>query len=182
MRRPLIRHPSLPCAPVSAITVEILRPSPTRLTLAFTLVGDVAALRIPPAAEPARTDNLWKHTCFEAFLRPAGGEAYVEFNLSPSTRWAAYRFDRFREGMADATTIAPPAIAFHATAEGLVLTADLDLAGAPDLAGTFRLALSAVIETSDGALSFWALAHPPAGPDFHHPDCLALELTAPGPQ
>ena len=42
-----------------------------------------------------------------------------------------------------------------------------------------RIALSAVIEEVDGTKSYWALRHPPGAPDFHHPDCFALELPAP---
>ena len=41
------------------------------------------------------------------------------------------------------------------------------------------LAVSAVIEETDGTKSFWALRHPPGPPDFHHPDCFALTLPAP---
>ena len=51
--------------------------------------------------EPARTDELWRSTCFELFLRFDDDERYVEFNFSPSTRWAAYAFDGYREGMAE---------------------------------------------------------------------------------
>jgi hypothetical protein len=36
--------------------------------------------------------------------------------------------------------------------------------------------LCAVIEEADGTISYWALAHPPGAPDFHHPDCFVLEL------
>ncbi len=36
--------------------------------------------------------------------------------------------------------------------------------------------ISAVIEETDGTKSYWALAHPPGKPDFHHADCFALEL------
>ena len=36
------------------------------------------------------------------------------------------------------------------------------------------LGLSAILEEEDGTISYWALAHPPGRPDFHHPDCLAL--------
>jgi len=36
--------------------------------------------------------------------------------------------------------------------------------------------LSAVIEATDGSLSYWALEHPADKPDFHHPDSFALEL------
>jgi hypothetical protein len=41
----------------------------------------------------------------------------------------------------------------------------------------WRLGLSAVIEDRSGQKSYWALAHPPGRPDFHHEDCFALELT-----
>ena len=36
--------------------------------------------------------------------------------------------------------------------------------------------LTAVIETLDGAISYWALAHPAEKPDFHHPDSFILIL------
>ena len=38
------------------------------------------------------------------------------------------------------------------------------------------LVVSAVIEDDSGALSYWALRHPPGKPDFHHPDAFAMEL------
>ena len=44
----------------------------------------------------------------------------------------------------------------------------------PDADG--RLGLSVVIETLDGAISYWALAHPSEKPDFHHPDSFILTL------
>jgi len=37
---------------------------------------------------------------------------------------------------------------------------------------------STTFEETNGRLSYWALAHPPGKPDFHHPDCFALELPA----
>jgi hypothetical protein len=39
--------------------------------------------------------------------------------------------------------------------------------------------LCAVIEERDARLSYWALAHPPGRPDFHHPACFAATLPAP---
>jgi hypothetical protein len=50
----------------------------------------------------------------------------------------------------------------------------------PDLPSDapWLLGLSAVIEEMNGRLSYWALAHPPGKPDFHHADCFALELPA----
>ena len=40
----------------------------------------------------------------------------------------------------------------------------------------FAIGLSAVLEQQDGTKSYWALAHPPGAPDFHHPDCFVARL------
>lgn len=63
----------------------------------------------------------------------------------------------------------------------LELTASLDLSEISALSPNemWRVGLSAVIEETDGTKSYWALRHPPGKPDFHHPDCFALELAAP---
>ena len=42
-----------------------------------------------------------------------------------------------------------------------------------------RLALAAVVEETSGALSYWALRHPPGAPDFHHADGFVLALEPP---
>jgi hypothetical protein len=43
------------------------------------------------------------------------------------------------------------------------------------------MGISAILVERDGRKSYWALAHPPGEPDFHHPDCFALELPAAKP-
>ena len=60
-----------------------------------------------------------------------------------------------------------------------VLIVGLGGLGSPGRAGGLRLALAAVLEDQQGALSYWALAHPPGKPDFHHPVGFTLELHAP---
>lgn len=174
MRQALTLHPDFRCDAVRRIVVDLARPRPGVLALRYDLTGDVGGLVLPPPAAPDRTDELWRHTCFEAFARDPGGEAYTEVNLAPSTQWAAYRFDGYREGMRPAD-MPPPAIAVRQTDNGLQLSAELALADAP-----FRLGLTAVIEEAGGRISYWALAHPPGRPDFHHADCFALQLTATG--
>jgi len=153
------------------------RVSPTALSVAFRLTGGVADLRIPPVRPGNRTDELWRHTCFEAFVRPEGAEAYYEFNFSPSGEWAAYRFDRYREGMANADTDAAIQARLHGA--DLDLLATVTLGALPDLAGPWRVGLTAVLEAADGSLSYWSVAHPPGRPDFHSADCFALEVPAP---
>jgi hypothetical protein len=166
----LTAHSDFPCAALDAVAVEVARPDAGTLALRYVLCGRVADLRLPPSAPALRTDGLWKHTCLEAFIATADG-GYCEFNFAPSGAWAAYRFDGYRAGMRD-LDIAPPRIVFRASAHEAELTANI---AAP--AHAVRLGLAAVIEDADGAISYWALAHPPGRPDFHHPDGFALDLT-----
>lgn len=180
MSRVLLPHPDSRAPGVSAIRVEASRPTPNGLVLHYRLEGDLDGLRIPAPAAAERTDGLWRATCFEAFVRIPGAEPYVEFNLAPSTQWSAYRFDRYRQGMAPADLPAPR-LATTSQGDGFALSAELDLAALPDLRpeAPWRLALSAVIEDAAGGISYWALAHPAGKPDFHHGDGFALVLAPP---
>ncbi|OYU70368.1 MAG: hypothetical protein CFE28_10435 [Alphaproteobacteria bacterium PA2] len=158
--------------PVSGIEVDVSRSSGGRLDLTYRAFGLTSDLLLPDPEPSRRTDELWRHTCFEVFVQAAGEPGYLEFNFSPSTRWASYRFDDYRNGMADADIFPDLTVAHEGNA--LILIASLSL---PDLAGTdWRLALSAVIESVDGTCSYWAAAHPPGKPDFHHPLSFALTL------
>jgi hypothetical protein len=159
-----------PASPHDGLAVSVERERRAdRLWLRFTLEGDTDAIDWPQRAAPVRTDGLWQHTCFEVFVKT--GDGYVEYNLSPSDAWATYRFSGYRQGMRPAEVAA--------TIDGLdggenyvALEAVIDLPS--DATGP--IALSAVIETTDGTLSYWALAHPSDKPDFHHPDSFVLEL------
>jgi hypothetical protein len=157
-----------------ALGVDAFRPAATALGLRYRLSGGVGALLVPAAGKPKRTDGLWRHTCFEAFLRVGGSAAYVEINLAPSTEWQAYRFEGYRSAMSEAE-LPPPRIEMSIVHDEVELRAEI--LGLPD--GPWSLNLAAVIEEADGRLSYWALAHPPGAPDFHHPDCFALHLPPP---
>lgn len=171
MRIPLLIHPDGAAPAVTALDVEIAR-TPGLLALVYRVAGRIDGVAWPAPAAPARADELWKHTCFEAFIAAAAG--YYEFNFSPSGRWAFYRFDSYRAGMRNAE-MAPPRIALSAGADEL----ELRVTFAPPADALGRLALTAVIEAADGGKSYWALKHPPGQPDFHHADGFALDLPSP---
>jgi len=61
------------------------------------------------------------------------------------------------------------------SARRLALEAEV-LLEPPPLTRSIRLGLSAVVESVDGGLSYWAMRHPPGKPDFHHVDAFALQL------
>lgn len=177
---PLQPHASTQSASVEGIFVNVSR-ARERLIFDYMIVGEIYKLVFPPTAIKARGDNLWRTSCCEAFVKPVGQPAYVEFNFSPSTRWAAYRFPDYRDGMRAATSNNPPAIEFMAEDDRAALRADVDLSAmSTSLAeAALDVAVSVVIEERGGAKSFWALAHPEGKPDFHHPDGFALRLKAP---
>jgi hypothetical protein len=128
---------------------------------------------LPEHKEPARADELWRTTCFEAFLRAEGEEGYREWNFAPSGEWAAYDFTASRENMVAADVSAPPYIRVEDNLTWWALGATI----AVEAGTTWELGLSAVLEEKDGTKSYWALAHPdPAKPDFHGPDCFAARL------
>lgn len=138
----------------------------------FGIGGSADAFAIPETEEPARKDGLWKATCLEAFFRPAGEQRYQEWNFAPSGDWAAYDFTGYRDGMSESQVGAPPYIRMEDNLTWWTLGATV----AVDAATKWELALSAVLEEKDGSKSYWALAHPSAEPDFHHPDCFVARL------
>ncbi|MDQ8755628.1 DOMON-like domain-containing protein [Sphingosinicella sp. LHD-64] len=165
--------PDLPHPDIEVIA-EASRLRADVLQLWLTLRGDLSGIVIPEFSEPARADDLWQHTCSEAFLLAGSGSGYCEFNISPSRHWAAYSFTRYREGRENLDIEAPDVTVAEMGSNfsiGAVLKLGPSLADKP-----WMLGLSAVIEEADGTKSYWALKHPPGKPDFHHPDCFALEL------
>ena len=170
-------HPLAACAAVQALTVAV-RAREGRLLMSYALSADLKRLRIPQARPAVRAHELWRHTCFEAFVGEAGSAGYCELNFAPSRAWALYRFSGRREGMrVDDDTRAPDITVRH-TDSGLsldaqVLLLDLIPSGAPL---GLRIGLAAVLEDRDGRLSYWAARHPSGKPDFHHPDSFTLKL------
>jgi hypothetical protein len=127
-----------------------------------------------------RADELWRHTCFEAFACASPNTGYFEFNFAPSMQWAAYRFSGYRTGMSVASEVGTPRFEVRSSDACYELQVALELNRLPGLSNdaTWKLGLSAVIEETSGRKSYWALAHPPGDPDFHHSVCFARELPA----
>jgi hypothetical protein len=106
---------------------------------------------------------------------------YHELNLSPGGRWAVHAFTGYRDGGPLLDDHLAPRVSARRDGDRLAVEGVIDLARlSPAYAGgPLRLALAAVIEATDGTLSYWALRHPPGRPDFHHADGFTLVLDAP---
>ncbi len=149
---------------------------PGSLVIGYAVQGDLDAIRLPEFDTLRHSGQLWTSTCFELFLRAADGR-YVEWNFAPDGQWACYRFDSYRTGMRDHLAH-PPAL--HVDRMGTpmdqhMLTVRLEL-GDLLAQGFDQAAISAILETQDGQLSYWALAHAAEKPDFHDPNCFVLPL------
>jgi hypothetical protein len=176
-------HPLLPFThssdgPVRALVASSEREGEGALRFRYVLEADLSAVRIPASRTPARADELWKHTCFEAFIaHPSASGQYIELNFSPSTQWAAYSFESYRKGMTPVALPAAARIEVTTAASRLIVDARV---GMPERMGAsgagLRIALSAVIEDESGRLSYWALKHAPDKPDFHHAAGFILEV------
>lgn len=179
MRQILRRHPDSLSSAATRVEVELARPHTGRLVLRYLVSGKIDDLRLPSVTAPVRADELWQHTCFEAFVGSSPHAGYYEFNFAPSTQWAAYRFASYRTEMRVATEFSAPRIEVLSAPDCYTLQVSLNLDGLwmlPRDAG-WRLGLAALIEETNGHKSHWALAHPPGKADFHHPDCFAHELS-----
>jgi hypothetical protein len=141
------------------------------IAVTYSLEGQLDRLRIPPPRPPRIAARLWQHTCCEIFVARKGLPGYHEFNLAPSGEWAAYAFARYRDGAPLVDEKLDPRITVRRGGDLLELDALIRFDRA-----ALSLALAAVVEDQDGALSYWALTHPPGKPDFHHPDAFAAEL------
>ena len=170
-------HPQTPSQAVRKIDVVVGEAKSGSLMLTFCLVGDISGLTIPESRSPRRADNLWRHTCFEAFVMEGEGPEYHEFNFSPSGEWAVYAFRGYRNGGGLENELSP-GIVVHKTMDRLELGAEISQGLLPH-GRPLRLGLSAIVEDVDGILSYWALRHPPGKPDFHHTDAFALQMRNP---
>lgn len=172
----LLPHSTTPCSSVNSIGVEVTRTSGSSIRLCYHLNAELAQLRLPQQVAQTQREELWRHTCFEAFVKIPNAQEYFEFNFSPSTEWAIYRFDHYRSGMS-AVAASPTKIDVTRRDDSLALDVEFDLATWGMAANQdVQMGLSAVIESRAGSISYWAIKHPMPKPDFHHRDSFAMLL------
>src|SRR5579864_5413733 len=138
-------HPSTRPKTVRAIEVRVRRSAGTELHLTFRLDGDIRRIRVPSPGAPRIAAQLWRHTCFEAFIAMEGHPAYHEFNFAPSGEWAVYAFSGYRNGGPLANEEMRPHIEVRSSRSRLELESviRLDSLSAVHPRATLRVGLSA---------------------------------------
>jgi hypothetical protein len=122
-----------------------------------------------PELSRVRKMELWKETCFEAFLPISGTEGYYEFNASLSGDWDLFAFDSYRSGMrrVELSGSSVPRLQFRESHPnefriGFILPLD----ELPSFQAIQRVGLTLVLKVGE-TFTYWALHHDGAKPDFH---------------
>jgi len=150
----------------------------TQLSALYTLSGEINSILLPtPSIPPTRKHDLWKATCFEFFIAPAGQPEYWEFNLSPSGNWNVYHMDAYRQvNMREEEKVTSLPFTFQKT--DIQINLEISVNTASFLAANQKLevGIAAIIQSNYKVETYWALAHPNPQADFHHRDGFVIAL------
>jgi hypothetical protein len=185
MKQRLVRHPSClteqisaqDCIIEAAVAIEGFGRD-RKIVIQHFVRGKIDQIRWPTIIDSqclSRRNELWKHTCFEAFIQPTHSRSYWEINLSPSGDWNVYRFDSYRQGMREELAIRD--LISKISKDDQSWTSRLEI-WIPewDKSSSMELGLTCVIEDISGKLSYWAIHHAGAQPDFHLHESFTAKL------
>ncbi|MBK9295045.1 MAG: hypothetical protein IPM57_11515 [Oligoflexia bacterium] len=110
-----------------------------------------------------RQNNLWEHTCFEAFVGEKNSKEYFEFNFSTNSAWNIFEFKNYRLPQ-------PPKQCERF--EFLKIEFENNIFKAQVKPKNFKksfyeISLATVIESKKNEIFYWALKHNKSRPDFH---------------
>src|SRR5215212_11018694 len=172
----LIRFPDSN-SPDIKIVGKVSRQNNT-LAVYYSLSGNVGDILFPETSQqPRRKDELWTTTCFEFFLAIPEQPQYWEFNMSPSGDWNIYHMDAYRRvGFKEEASFSrlPFEVKKEAGLFHMNVLVDLDPILQPGLLLEFGIA--AIIKSTHGSETYWALTHPAPFADFHRRESFILGL------
>ncbi|HEX9389074.1 MAG TPA: DOMON-like domain-containing protein [Anaerolineales bacterium] len=148
------------------------------ITLHYLLAGKIEEILLPTKSmNPTRKDELWKMTCFEFFLAIKDQPQYWEFNMSPSGDWNVYHMDAYRRiGFREETSIQRLPFDGQSEMGVLHLNARVDLHPILQPNQSLKFGITAIIQTTEGNETYWALSHPASIADFHLRESFTLGL------
>ena len=175
---PFRASPSLQSLP-SPLNISItgtLQITHSHLRIQYCTSGDdILAIRWPKTSQNLRCqDELWRNTCFELFIASKNEPSYLEYNFSPSRHWAVYAFKTYRQRKA--LDYISDININHRRADGERFT-DVNIILLSEFQNTaIDIGVSAVIESNNGDLFYYALTHKGDSPNFHLRESFILEV------
>ena len=147
-----------------------------KLKIDYKLLGTSQTIIPTVANQPIRQFDLWEHTCFEFFLGIKNTKKYWEFNLSPAGHWNVFRFPKYRHNIAEEMTFKELPVRVLQYSDELQLNLEIDLDLIITAKQSLEVGITAVIEDTQGKISYWALTHLKNEADFHDRDSFILDL------
>ncbi len=150
--------------------------SAKQLTIVYYLIGATNHILLLDQATAGsnRTDELWKSTCFEWFLKSSKSKKYWEFNSAPTGLWNFYELDDYRTNLKVSALIdAPKITVLHPPSGGNAYQFKVEInlknlfAKENELIKNGYFAVTSVIQWRSGEVSYFSLQHPSNKPDFH---------------
>lgn len=109
-----------------------------------------------------RADELWKHTCFEAFWAEPGKPDYWEFNVAANGIWNIYYFNSYRSPSPPQESYDFELIKFEFSSTKLSALLNCNVA-----ITSLEAALTSIIKTNLNQTLYFATCHSGTKPDFH---------------
>jgi hypothetical protein len=163
-------------APDISITGVVTRDR-QQLNIVYLVSGAIDCIQLPTLnLNPTRQWELWETTCFEGFFGVPNQLNYWELNLAPNGNWNAFGLTNYRKGIAEAMGIASIVITTDRTDDRFTLSATIPLGPIVPARKPLEMSVTAVIQTQDNAISYWAIAHCGDVADFHRRDSFVLTL------
>ena len=126
------------------------------------------------SGQPLFKDELWKATVFEIFLKKENAKQYYEWNLCPSTFYASYLFESYREPQPPSKISSgiPEVIHYHCSSSRLDFNVKIPLPSELLECNEFKIQISAILDfDGQDEKEFFALKHPGDQADFHNQEC-----------
>ncbi len=150
------------------VNAELTQVSPHLCFIQYSLIGSLHFIQwTPTTSEPRRCDDLWQHTCLEAFfsLDQQANSPYTEMNISPAGHWNFYDFSAYRTDQRRTDHVSVAITSKNQTDQAL-FQVEIKSPLKPLLLQ--YCGISVILEFQDGEKSYWALDHISPRPDFHN--------------
>ena len=136
------------------------------LTLKFLLHGAFSNYLFPTNKTSTRTNELWRATCFELFLKNPNAKEYWELNIAPSGAWNFYRFSDYKKDMQEESRVLRSKVVFKKERDEVEVNVKIDFTEKLfDENVEFNLAL--ILLDVEERRHFFTLNPKESMPDFH---------------
>lgn len=129
------------------------------LLLKYSLSGDISEVSL----DGSECEELWRHTCFELFIRDREGSGYEEINCAPDGRFTRTWLSDYREVHSVKEFHPLPKMRSGSIGgfECEIYFFDLDVSNR-------EISVAVITADQSGTRRFWGVNHFGETPDFHH--------------